>query len=104
MARISGVLAGLGAAALVAGCSFTSSGFSLSQDQVEEQVTQQLTEIVGVAPDKIECPGDLRGSIDTEMRCVLTHEGTSYGVTVKVTGVEGTTINYDIQVDDQPMS
>src|SRR5699024_6471096 len=68
------------------------------QADVEKQISTQLAKQVGTAPDKIECPGDLEGTVGTTMTCVLTHEGRSMDVTVTVTSVEDNTVKFDIEV------
>ncbi|BCJ36705.1 hypothetical protein Athai_42080 [Actinocatenispora thailandica] len=86
-------------ALLLAGCGGTS---SVSRSEVEKQVSQQLTAQVGRKPDKISCPGSLKAKVGTTMRCTLTDSGKSYGVTVKVTSVDGSNVKFHIQVDNKP--
>lgn len=37
------------------------------------------------------------------MRCTLTAEDTTYGVTITITSVDGDKANFDIKVDDKPI-
>ena len=83
---------------LLAGCG--SSTKSVSQEQVETRISEQLTKQVGQKPDTISCPGDLKAEKGTTMRCKLTSGGTSLGLTVKVTSVDGSNVKFDIQVDE----
>ena len=48
------------------------------------------------------CPDDLPGEVGGEMRCELTEGSDTLGLTVTVTSVEDTTVNFDIEVDDMP--
>lgn len=73
---------------------------TVSQSEVEHQVSASLEEQIGQAPDKITCPGDLEGEVGTEMRCELEAEGDTIGLTVTVTSVENNTVEFDIEVDD----
>ncbi len=104
-ARARTVAAGLLAAVALAGCSGEVSiggPGSVSTEDLEEQVSTQLTETVGQAPDDVTCPDELPAEEGEEVRCELTADGTTYGVTVTTTSVEGETVNFDIQVDDEP--
>ncbi len=100
-ATIAVTLAGLS----VAGCSVdVDAGIEtpkVPQERVEQIVKERLTETVGRAPDSVTCDGGLEAAIDASIRCRLTADGETHGVTAKVTGVEGGTVNFDIQVDDK---
>ena len=48
------------------------------------------------------CPEDLEGVVGTQLRCELVAGNDTYGVTVTVTSVKGTNVNFHIAVDDQP--
>ncbi|MBX9243747.1 DUF4333 domain-containing protein [Actinotalea ferrariae] len=88
-------------AALLGGCSVGPT-VSVSPESLAQQVSDQLEEQVGVAPDDVECPETLEGETGASTRCELMAGGATYGVTVTVTSVEGTTVRLDIQVDDEP--
>lgn len=100
-AIIAVALAGLSAA----GCSVdVDAGIetpTVPQERVEQIVKERLTETVGRAPDSVNCDNGLEAAIDASIRCTLTADGETHGVTAKVTGVEGGTVNFDIQVDDK---
>lgn len=86
---------------LTAGCTQN----ALGQEAVEQEISDRLEQEVGVAPQRVECPGDLEAEVGTTMRCTLTApDGSQIGLTVTVTGVDGDTAQFDIQVDDQPIS
>ncbi|SJM58221.1 DUF4333 domain-containing protein [Gulosibacter sp. 10] len=90
------VLLGAVALALV-GCSS-----SVSADDLADEVKSALTEQVGIEPDSVECPDPLPAEEGSEVRCTLTHEGTSFGVTVTSKGETDGNIEFDIQVDETP--
>lgn len=72
----------------------------VAKADVEQQISSQLAAQVGTTPEKIECPGDLEGTVGTTMTCVLTHQGQSLDVNVTVTAVEDNTVKFDIKVAD----
>jgi hypothetical protein len=74
----------------------------VTPEDVAQQVSDQLAQQVGFAPESVTCPGPLEGIVGTEMRCVLIDSGENYGVTVTVTKIEGTNVNFNIKVDDEP--
>jgi hypothetical protein len=81
-----------------AGC-----GSSVSKEDLQSQVSQQLTAQVGQAPESVTCPDDLDAEVGRSTRCqLLTTEGTTYGVGVTVTKVENSNVSFDIQVDPAP--
>ncbi|MFC8045651.1 DUF4333 domain-containing protein [Nocardia sp. NPDC057353] len=99
LARTAGLFA-LGCA--LSACSVSIGGDpKIAEADLENSVQQTLAEEVGQTPDAIDCPGDLNGSVGTTMRCTLTAGGDTLGLTVTVTSVEGDTVNYDVQVDQQ---
>lgn len=73
---------------------------SVAEAQLEERISAMLEEEVGQKPDRIDCPGDLPGTVDETMTCTLTAGADHLDVLVTVTGVEGTTVNFDIQVEE----
>jgi hypothetical protein len=77
---------------------------SVSQGDVEQQVAEQLAAQIGSDPPDVSCPGDLDAEVGATMECDLSVEGDSavYPVQLEVTSVEGDTVNFDIQVADEP--
>lgn len=73
---------------------------TVAQENVEGQIAQQLAEQVGETPDSVSCPGDLPAEVGAKMECTLTEGGQTLGVTVTVTSIEGSTVNFDIDVAD----
>ncbi|WP_055486845.1 DUF4333 domain-containing protein [Streptomyces sp. WMMB 322] len=99
--RFSAVTWGLAAAAagaLLVGCS--SEEAKLPKDEVANTVAEKLAAQTGQPKPDVTCPKDLVGKVGTTMRCKLTaSDGSSLGVTVKVTSVDGDDIKYDIKAD-----
>lgn len=73
---------------------------SMPETQLEERISTMLEEEVGQRPDRIDCPGDLPGTVGETMTCTLTAGAGELDVMVTVTGVEGTTVNFDIEVEE----
>lgn len=74
---------------------------TLLRSTLEDEISTQLEQQVGQAPDDISCPDDLIGTIGETMRCTLSAGADELGVAVEVTGVDGTDVNFSIEVDDQ---
>lgn len=74
---------------------------TLKEADLENSVKETLAKQVGQTPDSIDCPGDLTGKTGTTMHCTLKAGGDELGLTVTVTGVEGSTVKYDVKVDEQ---
>lgn len=75
---------------------------TVDKDAVAQQISQQLRQQVGRAPESVTCPSDLKGDKGETLRCELTDSGETYGVTVRVTSVKGGDVKFDFKVDDQP--
>lgn len=92
---IASIVAG---ALLLSGCGST----KVSEEDLAEQIKTQLTEEVGQEPDSVECSEGLDAEVGATQRCVLTAGSDELGVTATVTSVDGSTVNYDIKVDEMP--
>jgi hypothetical protein len=87
----------------LAACSATvERSVTVDKEKVASEVSDQLAGQVGRRPDSVTCPEDLKGVVGTKLRCELVAGKDTYGVTVTVTGVEGTDVKFDIAVDDKP--
>lgn len=73
---------------------------TIAEPTLEQKVSSLLEQQVGQRPDQIDCPGALAGEIGETMRCTLTAGADQLGVTVTVTEVEGSTVNFDVEVDE----
>lgn len=80
----------------LAGCSSTP---TVDKSELEDEISSKLEAQVGTAPDDISCPDDLEGKVGTTMRCTLTAGEDELGVTVTVTSVEDSQVNFDAEVD-----
>ena len=75
---------------------------TVDKETVASAVSDQLAIQVGRPPDWVTCPEDLEGVVGTELRCELVVGNDTYGLTVTVTSVKGTNVDFDISVGDQP--
>jgi Domain of unknown function (DUF4333) len=75
----------------------------VNKDKLAEVVKQKLEAQAGAEADSVVCEGDLPAKVDATQRCVLTADGTEYGVTVTATSVDGDNVKFDAKVDDEPM-
>ncbi|MEU0282166.1 DUF4333 domain-containing protein [Streptomyces sp. NPDC088147] len=99
------ILSAVAAGALLVGCSASvevgSSTPKMSTDKLATTVAEKLAATTGQPKPDITCPEDLAGKVGTTTRCTLTaDDGSTLGVTVKVTSVEGDQINFDIKADE----
>jgi hypothetical protein len=92
------------AATTAVACSFSAStgGVSVDKRELAKQISAQLEQQVGRAPDSVDCPDNLRGEVGATTRCMLKDGDDAYGINVNVTKVEGTDVKFDMKVDDQP--
>ncbi|MFF0567317.1 DUF4333 domain-containing protein [Streptomyces sp. NPDC004041] len=98
-------LSAVAAGALLVGCSGSvsvgNSDPKLSSDKLATTVSEKLAATTNQPEPDITCPEDLAGKVGTTTRCTLTaNDGSTLGVSVKVTSVEGDQINFDIKADD----
>jgi hypothetical protein len=74
-------------------------------EMVAAEAADALAQRTGVR-GIVDCPEELQAKPGKELRCVLTPEGSDeqYGVTVRVTSVEGDMIDVDVEVDDASLA
>ncbi|WP_245388599.1 DUF4333 domain-containing protein [Streptomyces iranensis] len=73
----------------------------LSADKLATVVAEKLAATTGRPKPDIACPEDLVGKVGTTTRCKLTaDDGSTLGVSVTVTSVDGDQINFDVKADD----
>lgn len=104
---VTGMSLGALMALMVTGCSFEFSvggPGAVDSEEVATQAAAVLEEEVGRAPDDLTCSENLPAEVDASVRCELTADGNTYGVTVTTTSVEGSHVNFDVVVDEDPMS
>ncbi|MFE4613885.1 DUF4333 domain-containing protein [Streptomyces niveus] len=100
-------LSAMAAGVLLAGCSGSVSvGTStpkVSKDKLADTVAERLAATTGQAKPDITCPEALEGKVDATTRCTLTAaDGSTLGVTVTVSAVDGDNVDFDIKADDTP--
>ncbi len=76
---------------------------AMPRDQLAAVAKAQLEAAVGQPADSLVCDGDLRAELGATQRCVLTAGDIRLGVTATVVGVDGDTVQIDVQVDNRPM-
>ena len=69
---------------------------SLTETQLESEITSTLLAQAGVTADNVDCPGPLKGEVGTSEECTVTASGDTITVKVTVTSVENKTIKFDI--------
>jgi Domain of unknown function (DUF4333) len=75
---------------------------TVDKNQVAKAISDKVTPQLGTRPDSVTCPDNLKGVEGATLRCQLATGGNNYGVNVTVTGVDGGTVNYHFEVEDQP--
>ncbi|MCF3132255.1 DUF4333 domain-containing protein [Streptomyces olivochromogenes] len=108
--RLSAAAWGLSAIAvgtLIVGCSVSvNTGHAkpkLLKDKLGDTVATRLAATTGQPKPDVTCPEDLVGEVGNTTRCTLTTgDGSSLGVTVTVTSVDGDDVNFHIKADETP--
>ena len=100
------ILSATVAAMLLVGCSGSvsveKSQPKVSADKLATTVSEKLAAQTGQPKPHVTCPEDLMGKVGSTTRCTLTADDRStLGVTVTVSSVKGTQINFDIKADDK---
>lgn len=83
------------------GCSFHASigkKDAVSKDDVSHQISDKMTDAQGNKPESVSCPGDLPAKVGSSIDCTMQVKGTSYGVNVTVTSVNGDDVKFDMIV------
>jgi Domain of unknown function (DUF4333) len=77
---------------------------TVSAEKVAEGAADALEVPAGARPE-VTCDEGLPAEVGAETRCTLTigDDPEQYGVTATVTSVDGDTVNFDVQVDDEPL-
>ncbi|MEU9169971.1 DUF4333 domain-containing protein [Streptomyces sp. NPDC048420] len=100
------VISAVTASMLLVGCSATAnvekSEPKLSADKLATTLAKKLAATTGQPTPDVTCPEDLTGKAGTTTRCTLTTgDGSTLGVTVTVSSVEGDQINFNFEADDK---
>jgi hypothetical protein len=75
---------------------------TVDKAEVASQLSDQLAQQVGHKPESVTCPDNLKGAKGATLRCELTDQGQTYGVTVTVNDIQGGDVLFGFKVDDQP--
>lgn len=100
-------LTAVAAGALLVGCSASvsvgKSDPKMSKGKLANLVAEKLAATTGQPKPNITCPEDIVGKVGNTTRCTLTaDDGSTLGVTVKVSSVNGNNISFDIKADNTP--
>ncbi|MGH3450585.1 MAG: DUF4333 domain-containing protein [Haloechinothrix sp.] len=95
--------------AMLAGVALSGCGASVEKTIPAEQLEQGIIEALEQAgrpePDKVECDESVQAEMAEKTSCVMTLEGMRYHVAVVVTTInDNGTAEYDIEIDEKPMS
>lgn len=98
-------LSAVAASVLLVGCSGSvnveKSEPKLSADKLATTVAEKLAATTGQPTPDITCPEDLVGKVGNTTRCTLTaDDGSTLGVSVTVSSVDGDQIDFDFKADD----
>lgn len=74
---------------------------TVREGQLEEDIARQLENTRGSAPDEVDCPDSLEAEEGNEIRCTVAAGEERRSVTVTVTGLSGTDVDFDIEVEGQ---
>ncbi|MGW7201361.1 DUF4333 domain-containing protein [Streptomyces chryseus] len=88
---------------MLVGCSFTASAGKpeVPADKLAATVAERLATTTGQPKPDVTCPEDLVGEVGNSTKCNLTAKnGSTVGVSVKVTSVNGDKVKFDIKADD----
>jgi hypothetical protein len=72
---------------------------TVSADDVEAQAIEQFSQQFPV--DSVECDEPLPGEEGASITCVLVSEGQAFEMTVTTTSVDGTNVQFDLELTDE---
>lgn len=95
-------------ALVVAGCG-TDTGTkdqpkTIDQEVVAQKASESLSKKVGRKPDSVTCAKDMPFKQGATIRCTLTADGVSFGLTATVAEINGQDARLTFEVDQQPLS
>ncbi len=70
---------------------------TVTRDEVANQIKQKRWDAAGNEPESVSCPEDLKPSVGAKVVCEMTVNGQKYTVDVTVKGIEGDTVQLDMQ-------
>ncbi len=74
----------------------------VAKADVEKTAMTQLSASVGKPSPPITCPSGLKAKVGTKLVCSIELDGKPYDVDVTVTGIEGSTAKFDVEVAKAP--
>lgn len=77
---------------------------TISQENLENGISDALEKAVGQRPDSVECPGSVKAKTGESVRCELSAEAVRYGLTATVQSYSDGKARYDVKVDEEPVS
>lgn len=77
-------------------------GGGLEQRALERDISQRLAQAGAGTDVAVDCPGDLPATRGATIRCRAELPQGSFGITVEVTGTEGGSAQYELEVDREP--
>jgi hypothetical protein len=80
----------------LAGCG---GALTVSADDVEAQAIEQFSQQFPV--DSVECDEPLPGEEGATITCVLVSEGQAFEMTVTTTSVDGSNVQFDLELTDE---
>jgi hypothetical protein len=95
MARARGFLLLPALALALAGCGDLTVSAADVETQAQEQFSQQFP------VDSVDCPEGLSAEVGETTRCVLVSEGQAFEMTATVTSVEGSDVQFDLELTDE---
>lgn len=82
--------------ALSAGAGVASA--SVSAQQVQQMISDQLAQQTGLSPDSVVCPGELATEVGASVTCQATAGGETHPITVTVASADNGQLGITLQV------
>lgn len=70
---------------------------TVTKDEVADQIKQKRWGEMGESPESASCPEDLKPTVGAKVVCEMTVNGQTYTVEVTVEGIDGDTVQLDMQ-------
>ena len=70
---------------------------TVTREEVANQIKQKKWDAAGNTPESVSCPEDLKPAVGAKVVCEMTVNGQTYAVDVTVKGIEGDTVELDMQ-------
>lgn len=70
---------------------------TVTRDEVANQIKQKKWDAAGDKPESVSCPDDLKPTVGAKVVCEMTVNGQTYAVEVTVAGIDGDSVELDMQ-------